>query len=314
MLPLLSDHLMEPQHLARQPALSRSRQEAGHPRPIRAIGLAKRARQHQGTFALPQVAVDLLAVSGNGPLEVQNIVGDLESEPEQIAEPIEPAEIAILAIGGERADPHRVNEAVPGSLLEHEPQVVFGRDCEIVVVYPAKLHGLPFQGLDDHVIDFVEDAHRRHRSEPLAGPAKKAHGERVHGIAGVHGDWNPGAAMHCRRAAPRLASVFDVVVHEKGIMQHFQPRRRGEHVLRAPSKRTRSRDAQGRAQALARAVNEILHEPVQMPLRLPARNALRERVGEHVAIPGKALQEIRRSSDVAGDAGHRGGDVAQALG
>ena len=55
---------------------------------------------------------------------------------ESAVEPTRSANITVT--GGARA--------VPGSLLEHEPQVVFGRDREIVVVYPAKLHGLPFRG------------------------------------------------------------------------------------------------------------------------------------------------------------------------
>src|SRR5262249_54057290 len=146
---------------------------------------------------------------------------DLEGETEKIAEAIESAELPILAIGDERADPQRVNEAVPGGLLEHKPQVVVCPDCEIVVAYPAELHGLPFQGLDHHVIDLIEYAHRSRWSEPLACPAKEAHRKRVHGIAGIHRDRNPGAAMHCRHAASRIASVLDVVVHEKRVVQHF---------------------------------------------------------------------------------------------
>ena len=158
----------------------------------------------------------------------------------------------VVAVGDERADPHRVNEAVPGGLLQYEPQIVVRPDREIVVAHPAELHGLPLQGLDDQVIDFVKDAHRRRRSEPLAGLAKKAHGERVHGIAGIHGNRNPGAAMHRGDAAPQFAAVFDVVVHEKGVVQHFQAGGRGERILRTAAQRPRGRDAQRRPQAFAR--------------------------------------------------------------
>ena len=65
MPPLLTNNLMEPQHLARQAALARPRQEAAYPRAVRAIGVAKRVREQKGPFALPEIAVDLLAVSRN---------------------------------------------------------------------------------------------------------------------------------------------------------------------------------------------------------------------------------------------------------
>ena len=46
---------------------------------------------------------------------------------EQIAEAVEAIEILVVAVGDECADPHRMDEAVPGGLLEHEPQIVVGR-------------------------------------------------------------------------------------------------------------------------------------------------------------------------------------------
>src|SRR5215831_15951560 len=245
------DDFVKPQHFAREAALARPGQEAGNPRPVCVMGAVERARQQQGPFALPEVTVDLLAVSRNVPLQVQNVVGDLEGEPEQVAEPIESAEIPILAIGDEGANSHRVNEAVPTSLLEHKSQVVVRSNGEIVVSYPAELHGLPFQGLDDHVIDFIEDAHRRYWSESLAGPAEKPHGKRVHGIAGVQGNWDPRVAMHCRDPAPQITAVFDIVVHEKCIVQHFQAGGGGKRILHAAAQRPRGRDAQGRAKTLA---------------------------------------------------------------
>ena len=158
----------------------------------------------------------------------------------------------------------------------------------------------PFQGLDDHVIDFIEDAHRHQWSEPLAGLAEQAHGERVHGIAGIHGNWDPRAAMHCRDAAPQVAAVFNIVVHEKCIVQHLQAGGGGKRILAAAAQRPRGRDAQGRAKTLARPVDELLHEPIQVPLRFPRRHAFCQRLGEHAAIPDQSVQEARRAHDIAG--------------
>src|SRR5262249_920734 len=104
------DHLMESQHFARQSALARSRQEIGHPRPVRAMGVAERAGEQQRPFAFPKIAVDLLAVSRNVTFEVQNVVSDLKRESEQVPKSVETAEIPILAIGNQRADSHWVNE------------------------------------------------------------------------------------------------------------------------------------------------------------------------------------------------------------
>ena len=86
-------------------------------------------REQEGPFAFPEIAVDLLAVARNVAVEVEHVVGDLERQPEQIAEAIEPIEILIVSVGDERADPHRVNEAVPGGLLQHEPQIVVRPDA-----------------------------------------------------------------------------------------------------------------------------------------------------------------------------------------
>src|SRR5215475_2611844 len=107
---------MKPQHLARQAALARPRQEIADPRTVRAIGLSERVGEQKRPLAFPEIAVDFLAVSRNVPFEVQNIVGDLEGKAEQTAQAIEPTKVALLAIGDERANPHRVNEAVPSGL------------------------------------------------------------------------------------------------------------------------------------------------------------------------------------------------------
>src|ERR1700730_3469526 len=155
---------MEPQHLAGQAALTRPSQEATNPRAVRAIGVLERVREQKGPFPFPEIAVDLLAVSRNVPVEVQYIVGNLEGQSEQITEAIESAEILIVAVGDERADPHWVNEAVPSGLLGYKPQIVAHADHEIVVAHPAEFHGLPLQGLDEQVIDFVENAERRRRA------------------------------------------------------------------------------------------------------------------------------------------------------
>src|SRR5262249_42452993 len=112
-------------------------------------------REQKGAFAFPEISVDLLAVSRNVSVELQDVVGDLERRSAKIAEATDPVEIRIVAIGDKGAEPQRVNEAVPSRLLQHETKIVIRRDREIVVSPPAELHGLAFEGLDDQMIDFL---------------------------------------------------------------------------------------------------------------------------------------------------------------
>src|SRR5262245_60444609 len=87
------DYLMEPPPLAWQAALARPRQKAAHPGAVRAAGSSDRTREQNGPFSLPEITADFLPVSGKAPLEVQHVVGDLERQPEQVAEAIEAVEV-----------------------------------------------------------------------------------------------------------------------------------------------------------------------------------------------------------------------------
>jgi hypothetical protein len=49
------------------------------------------------------------------------------------------------------------------------------------------------------VIDFVENVDCRHRPKLLYAPAEEAHGQRIHGVAGVHGDRYPQDAALTKR-------------------------------------------------------------------------------------------------------------------
>src|SRR5262245_62832050 len=215
---------MESEDLAREAALAGAPKEAAHPVAIAAARVAERVREHQVALARPEVAADFLAVALGAAAQVQHVVRDLKGQAEQVAEAIEAAEVPVVAIGDQRADAHRVDEAVPGCLLEHEPEVVVGADGEVVVAHPAELRRLPLEALDEHVVDLVEDAKGYRGRQPLAALAEQAYGQRVHGVAGVHSDRDADAAVHRRHAAPRVAAILDVVVHEKRVVEHLDPR------------------------------------------------------------------------------------------
>ena len=59
------ENLMESQDFARQAALTRPHQEPANPGSINLIGVSERVRKHNCPFSLPQIAIDLLAVTPN---------------------------------------------------------------------------------------------------------------------------------------------------------------------------------------------------------------------------------------------------------
>ena len=122
------DDVMEPQHLARQAALARPRQESSliHARSA-LLGLPSACASRRVRFPSQRSPLISLPYRATFPLRFRTSSVIWNASPEQIAEAIEPVEIAVVAIGDKRADPHRVNEAVPGGLLQHEPQIVVRR-------------------------------------------------------------------------------------------------------------------------------------------------------------------------------------------
>ena len=112
---------MQPQHLTQQAAFARPRHKAADPGAVRAAGVSQRVREEKGTFSLPEITADLFPVSRETSLEVQHVVGDLECQPEQVAEAIEAVEIAIVAIGNKRADSQR-KPAAQSSSCRQSPE------------------------------------------------------------------------------------------------------------------------------------------------------------------------------------------------
>jgi hypothetical protein len=134
-------NLMESKDFARQPAFTRPRQEAADPCTIGLIGVTESVSEHNSPFFFPQIAIDLLAIRADSADQVKNVVGDLEREPKQIAEPVKSTEILVLAVGDECPNSHGMNEA--GGLLEHEPQIIVHPHCEIIVAHQPSSMACP---------------------------------------------------------------------------------------------------------------------------------------------------------------------------
>ena len=116
--------------------------------------------------------------------------------------------------------------------------------------------------------------------------------------------------MHGGDATPRFTAILNVVVHEKGVVQHFDAGRRQKRIVSAAAQRTRGCDAERRPQAFARSIEEILHQGVEMPLRLQCRHAGRERAVEHLSVPAQPLQKVGRPGETAGNSGRVAGKIA----
>ena len=104
----LLDDAVQTQHLARQPALARPCQKADDPAAVDGADALQRMRQDERALALPQVAVDLLAVALDAAAQVEHVVGDPVGQPEQVAVAVEAAEIGVAAVGDQRADTQRM--------------------------------------------------------------------------------------------------------------------------------------------------------------------------------------------------------------
>ena len=115
-MPPLADRIMEPQHLAQEAALARPRQKAADPSRLALLGPSQRMRERKGPFPLKRLPPISFPYRAWLPGRFSTSSAILQRQPEQVAETIEAVEVPelILAVGGKRPDPHRVNEAVPG--------------------------------------------------------------------------------------------------------------------------------------------------------------------------------------------------------
>lgn len=72
---------MQAQYLARQPALARTAQELAHPQLVGRVCMFVGMGEYQRSLALPEVAVDLLAVAFLAAIQVEQVLGNLEGQP-----------------------------------------------------------------------------------------------------------------------------------------------------------------------------------------------------------------------------------------
>ena len=87
------------------------------------------------------------------------------------------------------------------------------------------------------MVEFVDDPGSGLGTQFVHILAKETQGKCLHCIAGIDGEWDPGAMVQARAATAKIAFVLDIVVNQKGIVQKFQRRRRDKRVFDTPAKR-----------------------------------------------------------------------------
>src|SRR4051812_8808779 len=178
----------QPGYLARQSLRARLAEECLDALSLTGIRMGEEVSQDERAFALEQVAADLLTVARAIARQVQDVVLDLKGGAQEISETVEPVEVPAARVGNQRADACRVNEAVPPGLFEHHEEIVVLGGRAIVIADPAELHRLALDGLERHMIEFIEQPPCELGAEPWQVLAQDADAERIHRIADVERD------------------------------------------------------------------------------------------------------------------------------
>src|SRR5690606_1393271 len=142
-------------------------------------------RQDQGAFALPEIPARFLAVRPASIAQVQYVVLNLKGRPRQKREGVEALEIALPR--DQRPQAARVNKAVPTRLLEDHREVVVLLHVTRVVVDPAELHRLPFERLQEQVVELFDDVPAQIRSQTFEILRQNAQHQGIHGVTDIDG-------------------------------------------------------------------------------------------------------------------------------
>jgi hypothetical protein len=231
--------------------------------------VAERVEEHQGPFALPQVAADLLAVVLGVRPEVQEVVGDLEGRAEVAAEGFERPELCGRRTGGDCADLHGRDERVPAGLQLDHLEVVGVPELPGVGPDPLQLDGLALDGQAGHAGDGPKNAQRGTESDALDVVQEGLQRQRQHGVAHVDGDRDAVVDVEGRPAAAQDRLVLDVVVDQEGVVVQLQRRRGREDGFEPPAQAQARRDAQRGPQRLTPA-ERVVEDQVEEAARRPA--------------------------------------------
>ena len=115
---------MHTEYLPWQAPLAGSAEEGRYPLAIAGGYRSEGMGEDQGALALPEVTIDLLAVAVLLSAQIEHIVGNLKSETKEKTKTVKAVEALIGRVSNQGTDAERVNEAIPGRLLEHEAHVI----------------------------------------------------------------------------------------------------------------------------------------------------------------------------------------------
>ena len=258
----------DPPHVLVAPLRVRKREVLAETGLLGRRGVLEKMDQHQRALALDDVAGEVLPVDVAVARHVQDVVLNLERRAQEIAELDEPVGLERLPGADQRARTARENRGVPAGLLGDHPQVVGRVQVVDVVLAPAELPRLALDGLEHGLERLFEYLQGQQRPERGRVVEQRLEAEQSQRVAGVHRQRHACLLVKARRAAPQVADVLDVVVHEHRVVHQLDCRRSVERLFGAGAERPGAGNQQAGAQHAARAFGVRRDEIVEVLSRL----------------------------------------------
>ncbi len=290
----------EPDDLGRLgAALSPAANDAADARAVLLRGAVQRRDERQRHLALLEVQADGLAGARLG-VVVEEVVADLEGQPERLADGRRPLDLGRRGAGGGGADGHARREEAR-RLVRDDPEV-----------------GLLGRVQRPRLLDLVELAlghpsdRRRNGGEEVhvAGVEREQQAAAEQVVAEEHADFVAPERVDGRHAAPRLRLVHHVVVDERRGVEELDEGCAAVALLRHAARHLGGEQDERRADLLALLLEQVPRNGVQQahvrPHRLPKvapevpevrldRRAQRGKAGE--GDGGGAGRKCRRHSE-----------------
>ena len=154
---------------------------------------------------------------------------------------------------------------------------------------------MPFDRLPCHALRLLEDAHRETGPERRLVVDQSSESEEGERVTHVDRQRDAVESVQRRPAAPHVAVVLDVVVHEERIVEELERHRRAHRVFQLCAEGPCGGDAKARAQHAAAASRVVGNEVVEVTMRRPGPEIVAERhPGDVPVFAEERRDEVRR--------------------
>ena len=169
--------------------------------------------------------------------------------------------------------------------MQHEVEIVLGSQVDDCVMAPPELGGLTLECPQRHVVELVEHLVGNLLVKCSRVPPEQLVGQHHESVTGVQRQRLSIVGGEGRSATSKLTAVGNVVMHEKGIVKHFDRHRHRERIRIGASIGPARMDAEGGANGLSRSSRIRTHEPIEPSVRLPVGNGGQHRPPHRLAHP-----------------------------